>query len=303
MIFEIEAEILGRLELMKEIAFKWQPYNVLISRKSERHFITLSKKLANIEGSIPLTKDNSGMLQIKVPPLEYYRDAIEILQHLESFGALDDKLTKIDFFNLAFRWIAESEDERNSPFNGISRKIEPYQHTELTEDWIKDTLIFKRQMGNLYIPFSFLRDGKIFYNEMRYQSAFCSFYMMLEYFFNEKGWGISKDAHKTKKCLNTALRQTLIQLPKHYEHYLWLQKELGKRSKKYNEEGLLFLLNRFRDEFSHANDDEKNRNLFKEFNYISISFTIMMVCNYVSIKKRLLPFVRKGDVDMFLESS
>ena len=227
-------------------------------------------------------------------------EIIEILQHIESFGALDDRLSKIDMENLTYRWIPENENDHLSPFNELKSKIELKPNKELTEKWLRDTIIHRRQMEELYLPFSFLRDGKEFYDKRKYQAAFCSFYMMLEYFFNENGWGIKKDAFVRKKCLGVALKQTLEQMPRYKEHNEWLVNELKKRQKEYDVEGLLFLLNRFRDEFSHASINERNRNPFKERDYISISFINMVVCHFVSIKKRLLPFVREDEKDSFL---
>ena len=202
--------------------------------------------------------------------------------------------------NLTYRWIPENERDHQSPFNELKRKVESKPNTELTENWLRDTIIHRQQMKDLYLPFSFLRDGKEFYAIRKYQAAFCSFYMMLEYFFNENGWGIKKDAYLRKKCLGISLYKTLEQMPRYKDHYEWLINELKKRQKEYDVEGLLFLLNRFRDEFSHASINERNRNPFRERDYISISFIIMVVCQFVSIKKRLLPFVREDERDSFL---
>lgn len=301
MILEIQAEIQGNLTIRKDFSFRHHPYTVAINQVSDKFYITFSRKVNDKIAEIPkMQNGNDGIPHICLPREDAYQDIIEILQHVESFGALDDRLSKIDMENLKFKWIPENENDHQSPFNELSRKLEEKEKTELTEGWLRDTIIHQRQMRNLYLPFSFFRDGKEFFNMRKYQASYCSFYMMLEFFFNENGWGIKNDAHTRKVCLNGALSKTLEQMPKYIEHYNWLILELKNRQKSYNVEGLLFLLNRFRDEFSHASQNERNRNPFRERDYISISFIIMVVCNFVSIKMRLLPFVREDERDSFL---
>lgn len=301
MILEIQAEIIGNLKIDKGFSFKHHPYTVAVNKELDRYYIVFSRIIKDGEAEIPkMQNGNDGILEVHLPSGEAYQDIIEILQHIESFGALDDRLSKIDMENLTYRWIPENERDHQTPFNELKRKVEVKPNIELTENWLRNTIICRGQMKDLYLPFSFLRDGKEFYAIRKYQAAFCSFYWMLEYFFNENGWGIEKDAYLRKKCLSIALYKTLEQMPKYKNHYDWLINELKKRQKEYDVEGLLFLLNRFRDEFSHASINERNRNPFRERDYISISFIIMVVCHFVSIKKRLLPFVRGNERNSFL---
>ena len=114
---------------------------------------------------------------------------------------------------------------------------------------------------------------------MKYQSSFCTFYMMLEYFFTEGNWGIKNDAYKRDKCLKNSLIKCLDELKKYEQHYKWLNDELATRKKTYNEEGLLFTLNMFRNEMSHAVNKYKNRNPFNEHKFLSLTFITMMICN------------------------
>jgi hypothetical protein len=303
MIFEVQAEILGNnLNIEENVEFKKHPYLIRLFWKEEKCFISVQKKLLNFEGCVPtLSPGNDGIPLITIPPNDFYQDIIHLLQHIESFGALDNRLQRIDYENLTLRWIPENDNEHIPPFQSITMKKESnHQHVKITKNWLQSTVLHERQLGELFIPFAFYRDATILFHDSRYQSAFCTFYMMLEYFFHEKDWGIEKDAYKRDLCLSTCLKATLDTLPKFKTHHSWLINELKRRTKDYNEEGLLFVLNRFRDELSHAADKDRNRNVFNDRSFFSLAFIAMNVCLLVSIKKRLLPFVREDNKENFL---
>jgi len=300
--FEIQAEIIGKLNLDKTIEVKKHPYIIKVFKIGIKNYISFRTKLIEIENCIPtLTNGDNGIPVISLPASDFYEDAIKTIHHIESLGALDNLITSIDTDNLTLRWFNDNNYEQISPLKEIIKKREKQDYRgKLTKGWLQNAVIYESQMGDLRIPFAFFRDAKNLFESARYQSAFCTFYMMLEYFFNEGKWGIKNDTYKRKPCLNTALRTTLKQLEKSGDHYKWLQNEIKRRHKEYNEQGLLFVLNQFRDELSHASSKSKNRNVFNETAFFSLAFIIKNVCFYVSIKERLVPFVRKDEVDAYL---
>jgi hypothetical protein len=303
MILEVQAQILGdRLIVDENIEFKNHPYLIRILLKDDKYFLSFQKKLIDIDRCVPtLTAGNNGIPILTLPPEDFYQDIICVMQHIESFGALDNKLQRIDWENLTLKWMPENENEHVSPLSELSRKIENNRsYNKISNEWLFDTVIHRKQLGDLFIPFAFYRDATILFYDHRYQSAFCTFYMMLEYFFHEKSWGIKYDAYSKNTCLNTCLIDTLNELPSHKTHHIWLTNELKRRGKEYNKQGLLFLLNRFRNELSHAVDMKKNRNVFNDQSFFSLSFVAMTLCLFVSIKQRLLPFVSENYKEEFL---
>jgi len=304
MIFEVQAQIIGdNLIIDRDIEFKHYPYLIRIIFNEDKYFLSFQKKLIDINNSIPTFTTNSDNVPIlTLPPNDFYQDIIRIMQHIESFGALDNCLQSIDFENITLKWIPENENEHISPLSEFTKKIgNSRSYKKLSKDWLFNTVIHRKQLGDLFFPFAFYRDAATLFHDHRYQSAFCTFYMMLEYFFHEKSWGIAHDAYLKDTCLNTCLIETLSELPKHKIHHDWLIKELKRRDKEYNQEGLLHLINRFRDELSHAVDMKKNRNIFNDQYFFSLSYVAMTLCLFVSIKQRLLPFVTKTDKEEFLK--
>lgn len=303
MIFEVIFRVYGMLNIQNNlIEIKKNPFLIKLYKTSDESFISISKPISKDSDCLPKVNFSGKDKEIILPEESSYREMLEIINHVESFGALDNKFERIDTSNLTLKWISENDQDHFSPLTTINRKInESQQLNPISHDWLFNIIVHKNQLGELYFPFSFYRDGKNLFHSMRYQSAFCTFYMMLEYFFNEKGWGIANDAYKRKKCLNNSLNKTLESLKNYPLHYKWLSSELIKRGKSYDNLGLLFLINRYRDDLSHANNKIKNRNVFNEHRYLSLTYITMMICLFVSIKKRLLPFVKPSEIDGFLD--
>jgi len=305
MILEIQAEITGNIIIPPNMEVKINPYklNIFQSNQDNKFYISVSKRMLEFKDYLPTQRKNDqGQLEIKFPPNDFYSDITRLLQHIESFGALDVGISKIYWEEPTVIWIPEKESEHLlSPVSNYKGKSK-YENPPITisRDWLRDTVLHEKQMKDLYIPFSFYREGVNNYQEKRYQSAFIFFYMLLEYFFCNGQWGIKNYEYKRDTCLRSCLRKSLEILPAYKNHYSFLTTELENRHKEYDVEGLLFVLNRFRDELSHANRGDKNRNVFNETEYNSIAFIIMGVCLNVSIKKRLLPFVHESEKENFL---
>ena len=132
--------------------------------------------------------------------------------------------------------------------------------------------------------------------------AFASYYWMLEYFFvSAQGYGINNKAHKDYLCLNTCLRATLVDIKDfNDENFEWLQTELKQRHKKYDEEGLLYVINQCRNELLHTPKKNAEKRAFNEYKYRALAFISMCLCLNVQTKMRLLPFVKKDEKEEFL---
>lgn len=309
MILEILAKVDGTFKIEIDLRVEKYPYtiNIVYSEEKQEYFLSIRKRMVDFLEHLPKANMNpNGKLVVEFPPHDFFEDIILIMQHIEAFGAIDKNITKIHWENPIIKWIPENEYEHLSIFSEYEREREYSQsHKVITKNWLSETIFFKEQMGNLYIPFSFFREGVNQYHQYRYQGAFCTFYMMLEYFFYDESrkYGIRNDAYKKYLVLNTALCQTLEYVEHSRIHYNWLNQELKKRNKNNNVEGLLFILNRFRDELSHATSNDSCRNPFKEENYSSLAFIAMSVCLHVSIKMRLLPFVQEENKESFLNTT
>lgn len=305
MIFEIEFEIRGNINLTNgNILVRKHPYLIKIFNKEEKNYISISKKIFEDSACLPKVVNGSSTNAIKVilPKEESYADILELVQHIESFGALDNKFKGINTNNITLVWIPESDQDHFSPLRSVKRnRVESIDPSPLTKNWLQGTVFHKNQLEDLFIPFAFYRERLNLFYDTKYQASFCSFYMMLEFFFHDKSWGIEKDAYKTKACLGSSLNKVLNEINKYQTHCNWLSQELANRNKSYDEEGLLFVINRFRDELSHAVDKTKNRNIFNDSSFFSLAFIMLQLCFFVTVKKRFLPFVQPNNRDNFMQ--
>ena len=303
--FELHFKIFGQLEIIKNsIEIKSNPYTIKLFKDKNQFYISISKKIDANSDCLPKLSFGNKVTEVIMPKESAYNEMIEYINHIESFGAIDNKIEYIDKINLQLKWIPESDTDHFSPIENMARTLETKPKLDIiSQDWLIQTVVHKRQLAELFIPFSFFRDAKIMFYSAKYQTAFCTFYMMLEYFFHDqkRGWGINNNAFKNDACLRASLTKTLNQNLLYPDHFKWLNEELVCKKKDYNEEGLLTVLNIYRNDFSHASDKNKNRNIFNENKYFSLAFVTLMVCNFVIIKKRLAPFVSPSDLDEFFE--
>lgn len=303
MIFELQFKIYGNLNIINNhIEIKQYPYTIKIFKENNQSYIAISKKIDSNSDCLPTLNNSNSIKEIIFPKESSYSEMIEYINHIESFGAVDNKIEYIDKIDVEFKWISENEEDHFSPFTNIRRTLQTEQNLDIiSQNWLLQTVIHKRQLGELFIPFSFFRDAKNMFNAAKYQTAFCTFYMMLEYFFHDekRGWGINNNAFKNNICLQSSLNKTLNQIKLYSDHFIWLNEELKLKKKKYNEEGLLTLINLYRNDFSHASNKSKNRNVFNEHRFFSLAFVTSVLCNFVVIKKRLAPFVSPSELDEF----
>ena len=266
--------------------------------------ISIQKHLKQPELSIPLVEIENGAPKITVQHSTEEEEMLRLIKHIESFGGFDKHIEKIQWEFPKYDWIAEDGDTIVSPICSLQRKKNDDigKPTLISDRWLQDTVLYSDMMKDLYIPFSFFREGLSYFQEEKYIMAFASYYWMLEYFFVAKrGYGINNNAHKEHTCLNTCLRATLLDVQNLNDaNFVWLQAELKKRNKCYNEEGLLFIINQNRNELLHTSQKNADKRVFNEHKYRPLAFITMSLCLNVQVKMRLLPFVQKDAVEDFL---
>ncbi|NML57014.1 hypothetical protein [Chryseobacterium cheonjiense] len=301
--FELKFKVYGNLKIINDcIEVKHNHFLIKLFKENCQFYISISKTIDEDSECLPTLNFNNEIKEVVLPKEEAYSEMLEYINHIESFAATDNKIEYIDKVNLEFKWIPENEQDNFSPVSSIRKTLDTEQELDfISQDWLMQTVLHKRQLGELFIPFSFFRDAKKMFYSAKYQTAFCTFYLMLEYFFYDKkrGYGINNNAFKQDLCLNRTLNKTLDQIKLYPDHLKWLNEQLELKRKKYDEEGLLTILNAYRNDFSHASNASKNRNIFNENNFFSLAYVTFILCNFVVIKKRLAPFVNSSELSKF----
>lgn len=300
MIAKVEAEITGNFVIEKDMEVKLHPFTIDVRYTSEfdKFFISVSRKVNDYARFIPNVKaDNGNLLELNFPMQDYLKEHITILQHIESFGAIDKEIEEIYWQNISIEWIPETvEEEQELLISKVVRRQSFSSKTRiLSKDWLFNTVLHRNQLSQLALPLSFYREGANLYHNFQYQSSFLQFYLMLEGFFGNaehKNDKMKKEFAKSE-ILDLAIKETITWLEnERSNHYQWLVQTCQKYNKAVNKEGIIHLLVELRGNLSHFSilKPSKQKNPFKESDYHSLAFIAMMICRFSSIKLRLEPF-------------
>ena len=297
---KIETEILGNLLFEEDMKFKLHPYEINIESNSEieKPIISINKKITNYLEFLPKIELNKNNISsIILPKEDYINEQIEILKHIESFGAIDKGIKKINWDNCKIIWTPENEiEEKELPIREYSRNLNyNIQPKIISKDWLRNTVLYRKQLQHLSLPFSFYRAGVNYYHSFQYQEAFINFYLMLEGFFannqfkNEKVKSEFKKSIILKKSINSVVLRLKEMKDVHYE---WFITTCEKYNKKADENGIIHFLVELRGNLSHFSmgKPNKHRNPFADKDFHSLAFIIMSICLFASIDLRLEPF-------------
>ncbi|MEJ7681842.1 MAG: hypothetical protein WKG06_29140 [Segetibacter sp.] len=302
MLLRIETEVFGNFIIKDEIEVLLQPYKIQMRYEATTglHMISLTKKVVNYESYIPKAEvTNNQISKIEFPDNGFFEEQINILRHIESFGAIDFEISSINWQNCTIEWINEPGEEVIIPIRKYSRKpnYENGKPKVLTPNWLQNTVIFRNQLSDLTLPFSFFREGANLFNSMQYQNAFINFYLMLEGFFgnsqfkNEK----IKEEFTKSEILKYGIESTLDTLLKqNNKHVIWVTQTLNTYNKNLDSRGIIHLLVEYRGKLSHFSLGKTNmKNPFNDKGYESLAYLTMAICIFSSVKLRLEPFRKK----------
>jgi len=305
MIVKIETEISGTFIIIeKDLKIKQDPFDIDIhfDQETERFLISMSRRVTDYSSYLPkMITNDQNIVGINFPSQDFLEEQINILQHIESFGAIDKGIEKINWQNFTIEWIPETEIEKEElPIRKYKRDLSyGLEPKILSKDWLLNTVIHKRQLDHLALPLSFFREGANFYHNFQYQNSFINFYLMLEGFFGD---GVHYDnktmklEFKKSEILEYAIHETLQCLEKlKGKHYEWLVNVCKKYDKNVDKDGIIHVLVEQRGNLSHFSLIKSNnqKNPFKDGDYEFLAFVAMTICMYSSIKLRLKPFRQK----------
>jgi hypothetical protein len=304
MIVKIETEIFGVFSIENDMMIKHHPFeiNVRYDQETSQYLISISKREINYSSYLPKVEIiDKKITRIEYPSQEFLDEQIQILKHIETFGAIDMNIERINWQNCSIEWIPETPDEekilqirkyqRNLDYD-LKRKI-------LSQDWLFQTVVHKRQLEHLTLPFAFFREGVNFFHKFQYQNSFINFYLMLEGFFSDgkhyRNEQIKRD-FKNAEILNYSINKALESIEQlNGKHYDWLINICKTYNKKVNIDGVIHLLVEQRGSLSHFSlaSSKEQKNLFTDKDYESLAYFTMTICIYAIIRLRLEPFHKK----------
>lgn len=296
---KVEAKVSSSVALDELMEMKHMPYiiSMVPSRDGILEKIIIERGVTDYEEHLPKVETSGNQLTGFIFPKEdFLAEQKKLLQHLESFGALDLGIREISWNNLQVTWLPETEEERLQVPLLSYRKDISYagNSTPLTLGWLQSTVIHRRMVEPLVIPLSFFRKGTNHYERLEYIEAFLAFYLMLEGVF---GGGHTKNAKVEQAFmasdkLDYAIGQTFRMLENQHVQKQWLIDNLNSKGWPYDKEGLVKLLVDQRGNLSHYSlkSSRKQRNYFEDKDYQPLASIIGGVARFATIKLRLAPF-------------
>lgn len=285
------AEMEAAVVLKTTITAKNPPYEFEIYEEHGKLWLKVTKPIKNYESFLPKVFMENGTVNI-IGKDDIYRDLLEWLQYIGAMGSFNFGVDRVFWDRPTVCWIPESEEERHQvPMPRYTRTPQEDSPKKLFKDSnLFDVVVYRRQLKDLFIPFTYFKEGQRFFHNYNYYFAFMNFYMMLEYCFANKRFR-KKDVieqFKESKILKLSILRFLT-MPSMYPGALvwdWLERECANHNKKMNVEGIIDLIVSLRGELFHASsksekrfcDDSELRPLV-----VAVNTICNLVCGYLQI--------------------
>ncbi len=290
---QIIAEIEGQFLLNKPVIAKLHPYEFVIYEENGKRYVSVSKPIKEYQNVAPQLFMRNGIPQIVATKYEAYKDMEQWLIYIEAMGAFNFDFEKIHIDELEVKWIYETEDEKGSiPITSLKRNRAPKKVDKyLSDSNLFNIIIFRRALPEAYIPFSYYRQAKIFFDNNDYYFAFINYFMMLEFMFadgqfHQAGMILKfKNSKLLELCVLTALNM-LVDKDVNEVNYNWLLDECKKRNKNLDFEGVNYVLIQYRGLLSHASTRSKQFLLeveqLRPIAFIT-SLICFLLCGYIQV--------------------
>lgn len=288
----LKAEVIASMVLTEPVTAKLYFYDFEIYKEKEKIWLKVSKPVKDYEEFLPKVFTRNGQLHIHIAKGDIFNDLLDWLQYIEAMGSFNIQIDHICWDKPTFCWMPETDEEhKKTPLSEYTRTPNSGKRPQrLTNSNLSNIVIYRRQLKDIYIPFTYFKEGQRFFNNFNYYFAFINFFMMLEYCFAE---GKFKTAEMMKKFNNAKLlRMCILEfMSMNMVHANdatteTLRKECKRRNKEYDVEGLIYLFVTLRGELSHAS--AKSQSKYRDDNelrpfVVAISCICFLLCGHLQI--------------------
>lgn len=288
----LKAEIEADLMVTTPVTTKMYPYEFEVFKGNDKLWLKVSKPVKDYEEYLPKVYTQNGVVNIIIGKDDIFKDLLEWLQYIEAMGSFNIQIDRVYWDRATFCWIAETAAEHlqaplteytRTPRKGRTAKI-------LKSSNLFNIVVYRRQLKDIYIPFTYFKEGQRFFNNFNYYFAYINFFMMLEYCFAEGKFHVSevKKRFEEARLLRMCILEFLIMPSISRGDSLWktMEQECKRRSKKLDVEGLIYVLLMLRGELSHASSKSEKR--YRDDNelrpwVVVISTICFLLCGHLQI--------------------
>lgn len=288
----LKAEVEGNILVPSPVIVKKMPFEFELFSKDGKFWLKVSKPVTEYEAFLPKVFSKNGVINIHIAKDDIFNDLKEWLQYIEAMGSFNFGIEHIYWDRATYCWIAESEAEHfktplaeytRTPSEGGSKK-------RITNSNLANVVIYRKQLKDIHIPFTYYKEGQKFFHDCNYYFAFINYFMMLEYCFAEGKFRTNEVVKKFQesKILRLSILQFLSMPQMHSGESIWewLNKECHHYNKALDVKGVVFLLVSLRGELFHASKKSEKR--YRDDNelrplVVTISTICFLVCGHLQI--------------------
>ena len=288
----LKAEVEADLVVTGTVTAKLYPYDFEIYKEKDKLWLKVSKPVKDYEEYLPKVFTRDGVVNIVIGKDDIFKDLLDWLQYIEAMGAFNIQIERVYWDRPTFCWIAETEEEHlQTPLSEYTRTPQKGKRPKrLTDSNLQNIVIYRRQLKEIYIPFTYFKEGQRFFNNFNYYFAYINFFMMLEYCFAD---GKFKTAEVIKKfsesrllrmCILEFMTMNLVHANEKTTEAL--KNECKRRNKRFDVDGFIYLFVMLRGELSHASS--KSESIYRDDNelrpfVVAISCVCFLVCGHLQI--------------------
>ena len=306
----LKAEVIADMIVTEPVTAKLHPYDFEIYKEKDKLWLKVTKPVRDYDEFLPKAFIKNGQTHFEIAKNDIFNDLLDWLQYIEAMGAFNIQIERIYWDRPTFCWIAETEEERmKTPLPEYTKTPRKWWVAKrLVNSNLWNIVIYRRQLGDIYIPFTYYKEGQRFFNNFNYYFAYINFFMMLEYCFADgkfKKADVIKN-FKEAKLLQMCILEFLTLIKRNAGDTLWddLGKECRRRNKELDIDGLVYLFVMLRGELSHASTKSektyRNDNELRPF-VVAISTICFLVCGHLQIYGFTKESDKLKDIDISIE--
>lgn len=288
----LKAEVIADMIVTEPVTAKLHPYDFEIYKENDKLWLKVSKPVKDYDEYLPKAFVKNEQMHIQIGRDEIFNDLFDWLQYIEAMGSFNIQIEKVYWDRPTFCWIAETEGEHlKTPLSEYTRTPNTRKRPKkLTNSNLSNIVIYRRQLKDIYIPFTYFKEGQRFFNNFNYYFAYINFFMMLEYCFADgkfKTAEVIKNFKEAKLLRMCILEFLTMNVPyANSQTTEALKNECRKRNKIFDVDGLIYLFVMLRGELSHASTKSESR--YRDDNELrpyvfAISCICFLLCGHLQI--------------------
>ena len=258
----LKAEVIADMIVTEPVTAKLHPYDFEIYKENDKLWLKVTKPVNDYDEYLPKAFVKNGQVHVEIAKNDIFNDLLDWLQYIEAMGSSE---------------YTRTPNTRKRP-------------KKLTNSNLSNIVIYRRQLKDIYIPFTYFKEGQRFFNNFNYYFAYINFFMMLEYCFADgkfKTAEVIKNFKEAKLLRMCILEFLTMNVPyANSQTTEALKNECRKRNKVFDVDGLIYLFVMLRGELSHASTKSESR--YRDDNelrpyVVAISCICFLLCGHLQI--------------------